>query len=197
MTLRGAGTARGGTRESSKRGLAAGKLLAFAALFPLFHFAYDWAPSAFTAIFSGIDESIFQHAKIGWFAWLAASALEAGFVKPRRGARLDFAATRLWGAGLAVGLFSATWYLAPAIAGPLPNDLVEILWAFFALVCGGAVAIALEGQLARTPLPRRLRAAAFAFAAIAVFLFLRFTAEAPWVDFFTPPLPRGGVGGAP
>jgi len=183
--------------ECSKRVLEAGKLLSFVALFPLFHFAYDWAPSAVTAIFSGIDESVFQHAKIGWFAWLAASVIEACFVRPRRGARLDFVATRLWGAGLAVGLFTATWYLAPAIAGPLPNDLVEILWAFFALICGGAVAIALEGQLARAPLPRHLRAAAYAFAAIAAFLFLRFTAEAPWVDLFTPPLPRGGVGGAP
>ena len=175
----------------------AGKLLAFAGLFSLFHFAYDWAPSAVTAVFSGIDESVFQHAKIGWFAWLAASALEWGLVRPRRGARLDFVATRLWGAGFAVGLFTVVWYLAPAIAGPLPNDLVEILWAFFALICGGAAAIALERQIACAPLPRSLRIGAFVFAAIALFLFLRFTAEPPWVDLFAPPRLWDGPGGAP
>jgi len=183
--------------ESTKFGIKAGKLLAFAGLFSLFHFAYDWAPSAFTAIFSGIDESVFQHAKIGWFAWLAASALEWAFVRPRRGARLDFVVTRLWGAGFAVGLFTAAWYLAPAIAGPLPNDAVEILWAFFALICGGAPAIALEGQLARASLPYSLRIGAFAFAATALFFFVRFTAEPPWVDLFAPPRPRSMIGGAP
>lgn len=174
-----------------------GKLVAYAATFVVFHFAYDWAPSGFTAIFSGIDESVFQHAKIGWFAWMAASALEALVLRPRRGQRLDFTASRLWGGGFATGLQSVFWFLAPAVVGPLPNDAVEIAWAFASLAAGGATAIALEEQLARAPLGRFARTAAFLFAAIGVFLFVRFTIEPPWVDVFAPPrIPRAG-GGAP
>jgi hypothetical protein len=174
-----------------------GKLVAYAALFVVFHFAYDWAPSRFTAIFSGIDESVFQHAKIGWFAWIAASALEALVLRPRRGLRLDFVASRLWGGGFATGLQSVFWFLAPAVAGPLPNDAVEVAWAFVSLAAGGVTAIALEERLARAPLGRFLRIAAFVFAVIGVFLFIRFTIEPPWVDVFAPPRPPLPIGGAP
>ncbi len=163
------------------------KLAAFALFFAFFHFAYDWWPGPLTALVSGIDESVFQHAKIGYFAWIAASIVEALAAHPARASLSDWIASRLWGAGLVVGLFTVVWYLAPALYGPLPSDAIEVLWAFASILAGGAVAQALEQQLLRAPLSRFLRVLAFASAGLALFLFVRFTRERPWVDLFAPP----------
>lgn len=166
------------------------KLGAFAALFSLFHFAYDWWPSAITAVFSGVDESVFQHMKTGYFAWLAASALESLAARPPRGLRLGFAAVRLWGAFLVVYLFVSLWYLGPALVGPMPSDAAELALAFSSVALGGLAALGLEAQLGKAPLSRGLELGAMAATLLALYLFARFTATRPWIDLFELPPPH-------
>ena len=40
------------------------KIVLFQLLFLLLHYLYDWFPNSITTIFSGINESVYQHMKI-------------------------------------------------------------------------------------------------------------------------------------
>lgn len=43
------------------------KIILIHIIFMLLHYLYDWYPNDSTAIFSGINESVYQHMKIGFF----------------------------------------------------------------------------------------------------------------------------------
>jgi len=101
--------------------------------FQLLHFLYDWLPSPITAVFSGVSESILQHIKIGFFAFLLFSAIEL-FLRRKhyssKTARRRFWVARLLIASLGCWMIFAIWQIAPSIRGKLmPNDLTEILYA--------------------------------------------------------------------
>ncbi|MBU0927464.1 MAG: hypothetical protein KKA67_06920 [Spirochaetes bacterium] len=171
----------------ARRGLLllVGRALAFQAVFLVLHFAYDWWPGGFTAVFSGIDESVFQHMKVGYFSWLVVSALE--WVALRPGPALDFAASRLLGAAFIPPLFAGIWYLAAAVAGPMPTDLAEIVWANVVIFAASLFTLDIEDHIGSRPMSARLKAYAFALAALACFSYVRFSLDAPWVDLFEIP----------
>ncbi len=171
---------------SRKTGRIVTRAVAFQIAFVVGHFAYDWWPSPVTAVFSGVDESVFQHMKIGFYAWIAVSAGELVALRPAP--LVGFLASRLLGAVFAPLIFTTLWYLAPAIFGPLESDLAEILWANATVLAAGLFIQGLEDRLGERRLGRPLEIAAFAFALVALFLFARFTAAPPWVDLFAPPV---------
>jgi len=39
-------------------------------IFDFLHYCYDWFPNVFIQIFSGINESFFQHWKIGYYSYI-------------------------------------------------------------------------------------------------------------------------------
>jgi len=160
--------------------------LAFQALFLIFHFAYDWWPNGFTAFFSGIDESVFQHMKIGFYAWIVMSAVEMILVKPE--AKGDFIVSRLFGAIIAPCIFTMIWYLAAATIGRMPNDIAEIAWANLVILITGFFIESLEDQLGCRPLTKPFKIATIFLVFVAIFLFIRFTGSVPWTDLFTPPV---------
>ena len=161
------------------------RIVAFQVIYVLAHYLYDWWPNAVTSLFSGINESVFQHMKIGFYAWLAVSTAEWLVYRP--GEFRDFLPSRLLGAVLVPFLFTLIWYLAPGIVGRMPSDLVEIIWANFSILIGGLFIQAIEDQMACRPLSRILKVYAYALAALSVFLYTLFTLRPPWVDLFAEP----------
>lgn len=142
-------------RTASRRNLAllAGRAVAFQAVFLILHFAYDWWPNGLAAIFGGVDESVFQHMKIGYFSWLVLSAGEWAAFKPSPFA--DFAASRLLGAVLMPFVFAAAWYVAAATIGPLPSDPAEILWANLVILASSLLVLGLQDHVGARPRRRR------------------------------------------
>ena len=167
----------------------AARAAAFQVVFVLVHFAYDWWPNGLTTFFSGIDESVFQHMKIGFWSWIFMSAGEWAIRRPV--AVWDYISSRLLGALLAPFLFTLVWYLGPALVGRMPNDFAEIVVANLSLVVAGLFAQGIQDQVGRVHVPVPLRVACFLAAGLAVFFFVRFTIEPPWVDVFTPPVLHG------
>jgi hypothetical protein len=161
------------------------RALAFQVVFLFLHFAYDWWPNCVTAIFSGVDESVFQHMKIGYFSWLVVSLLEWAALRPKP--TLDFAASRLLGAAFIPPMFAGIWYLAAAVVGPLPSDLVEILWANVVIFAASIFVLDIEDHIGSRPMSTRLKVYSFALAALACFTYVRFTVCVPWVDLFEIP----------
>ena len=44
--------------------------LVFLIIFLILHYLYEWFPNIITQIFSGTDESLYQHLKIGFYDYL-------------------------------------------------------------------------------------------------------------------------------
>lgn len=109
------------------------KTISYLLLFQVLHFLYDWLPSPITAIFSGTSESILQHLKIGFFAFLLFSGIELLLNRkhyPKAEARHQFWMARLLIATLSCWMIFTIWHIVPSIRGTLmPNDLTEILYA--------------------------------------------------------------------
>lgn len=159
--------------------------VAFQLTFLVLHFLYDWFPSPVAAIVSGVDESVFQHMKVGFYTWLLVALGEGLVTRPSR--VLDFAASRLIGSIAAPLGFVVVWFMAAAVAGPMPNDAAEIAWANLAVLAGGLFGFFLEDHMDQAPMHPALRAFAFGLAALAAFQFTRYTFELPWVDIFENP----------
>ncbi len=52
------------------------KVAAFWFGFLILHFLYDWLPILPVALFSGVSEAVFQHAKIAFYVYLLVSLIE-------------------------------------------------------------------------------------------------------------------------
>jgi len=161
------------------------RVLAFQILYVILHFAYEWFPGPITAAISAIDESVFQHMKIGFFAWILVS-LGEGFIA-RPSARPTFVSSRLLVAALGPSIFSMIWFLSPGIVGRLGSDAAEIVWANLVILVSGLFMAKLEDKLAERQARPFFIVLSLAYAAVFLFLALRFTAARPWVDFFAPP----------
>jgi hypothetical protein len=161
------------------------RVLAFQVLYVILHFAYDWLPGPFTAAISAIDESVFQHMKIGFFAWVLVSLGEGIITRPA--AFATFVSSRLLVAALGPSIFSMIWFLAPGLIGRLGSDAAEIVWANLVILASGIFMAKLEDKLSERPSRPFFVVLSLAYAAVFLFLALRFTASRPWVDLFAPP----------
>jgi hypothetical protein len=45
------------------------KVISFQIIFLVLHYSYDWFPNKITHLFSGIDESVYQHMKLAFYAY--------------------------------------------------------------------------------------------------------------------------------
>jgi len=169
---------------TSARGVVS-RVLAFQVLYVVLHFAYEWFPGPITAAISAIDESVFQHMKIGFFAWILVSLGEGVITRPS--ARATFISSRLLVAALGPSVFSMIWFLAPGLVGRLGSDAAEIVWANLVILASGIFMAKLEDKLSERPAKPFFIVLSLAYAAVFLFLALRFTAVRPWVDFFAPP----------
>ena len=52
------------------------KIIIFQVVFLILHYLYDWFPCQVTQIFSGTNESVFQHMKIGFYSYLVVAFIE-------------------------------------------------------------------------------------------------------------------------
>ena len=50
--------------------------LIYIPIFLLLHYSFEWFPNLLTQIFSGTEESVFQHCKVGFYAYLILIVLE-------------------------------------------------------------------------------------------------------------------------
>lgn len=165
------------------------KIAGFWAAFLLLHYAYDWAPILPFRLLSGVDESIFQHMKIGFYAYLLVSILEYLISRKRLPVSSDaFAFSRLLVTVLVPWFMFVLWFMAPAYYGELPNDLLEILYANVIMVFLGFCAVAVEQGFETAAYSRTLKGVIVALFLISVSHYTIFTFRLPWCDVFADPL---------
>ena len=92
----------------------------FLCLFEALHYSYDLVPSTFFQIFSGINESFFQHWKIGYYSYIILSIGEYLIFQKRipDENKEKFIYSHLLSAIILPMIIFIIWYIAPAIYGP-------------------------------------------------------------------------------
>ncbi|MBR5543065.1 MAG: hypothetical protein IKU65_03100 [Oscillospiraceae bacterium] len=147
----------------------------------LLHFLYDWTnENVFVALFSGVNESTWEHMKLLFFPLFIFAAYESFFFKERG----DFWCVKL--AGIMTGLFliPVLFYTYNGVIGKSP-DWINIAIFFIS----AAVAFIIETKLfEKKKLKCRAQRLAFLLICFIAVLFIVFTFAPPALSIFRDPL---------
>jgi hypothetical protein len=171
-------------QASLKRTFLKGGL--FIGFFAVLHFLHDWFPSPLTLLFSDDgSETVFQHMKIGLWAWAFASLVEYVFWRTAAQAKRAFIESRLGGTILIPYVQTLIWYLAPALVGEIKPLALEVSWSLIACFCAGLLTSVIEQGFEAAPSTRARRACFALLGAVSLFLVARFSfGPLPWIDVF-------------
>ncbi len=152
----------------------------------LLHFLYDWTGSPLAALFSGVNESTWEHMKLLFFPLFLLAIVESFFIGRERP---DFWCVKLRGTLVGLLLIPILFYTLRGIFGETP-DFINI--GIFFLSAAGALWYETRKLWAGSrPCPCR-RWAIGALCGIAV-LFWIFTFRPPEIPLFLDPV-DGGYG---
>ena len=146
----------------------------------LLHFLYDWTGSRFAALFSGVNESTWEHMKLIFFPMLVFAIIESRFVGRNIG---GFWCVKLKGTLLGLILIPVIFYTANGVFGKTP-DRFNISIFFIS----AAVAYLYEAfLLKKNPVCRHKKTAIAIFCIIAI-AFWVFTFYPPQIPLFMDPV---------
>lgn len=162
------------------------KAFLYLGIYSVLHFGYELTRLSFLKPICGTSESVFEHLKMGFFAYLFASLIECAFSVPNR-RKVNFLSSRILSTFLVPWVIFSTWYLGPALWGKTSSLLLELSWALGVTFYSGIVGVLLERETERIQFTPKTRVLLFLLFGIALFLFVRFTYVLPWIDVFALP----------
>lgn len=133
---------------------------------------------------SAVHEAVFQHMKGALYAYLFVSAIEVAVVRPRSQGLIM---SRLLAAVLFPWLIFLAWYIAPAVYGPMPTILLEIIYANVVLILAIVAFFVMERDLARVSYSRGFGDVVVAPFLVLILLFTTFSFRTPWAELFAVP----------
>ena len=152
----------------------------------LLHFLYDWTNITFTALFSAVNESTWEHMKLIFFPMFFFSLIQSAFIGKEYE---NFWCIKLRGIIIGLVLVPVMFYTIRGVAGPTP-DWVNIAIFFVAVL----IAFIYETKqfLKDTAMCKSSFSAFIVLCLIAV-LFIIFTFIPPQIPLFQDPI-AGGFG---
>jgi len=145
------------------------KVFLFWAIYVAFHFAYQLLP---VALFTGTNESVFQHLKVGFFAYLLTSILEFSIHRRRILNRDSYFFSRL---------------IVPAFYGRLPVIALEAVYGNIIVIIAGWFVSEFERGLEQIVYSKPLKAVILTLFLVSLCLYVIFTFKLPWADVFAEP----------
>jgi hypothetical protein len=163
------------------------KLLIIHIIFILLHYLYDWLPGGFTAVFSGINESVYQHLKIGFFAYLIFALIEYLLTRKSINDFGTFLYTRLFSATYLPLVMMLIYLSGPLLFGHVENMAIEVIFANLALLATSFTTLIVEGQVEKSKPGVGFRVVILALFVLSLVEFIVFTNKLPWFDIFAIP----------
>jgi hypothetical protein len=178
-----------GERPAASSGLlpAAVKIVAFVGIYRVLHYLVDWFPGTISRIFSGIDESVFQHLKLGFWAYALASIGELLIRRLTIGDKRAFVFSRALSVVIVPWLIFLLWYGVAAVFGPMPNDTVEVLAAIAIIISCGAILAPLEALTQRVRPGVGALVSVLVLVLVSILVYTAFSFGRPWVDLYQQP----------
>jgi hypothetical protein len=163
------------------------KLLGYWAGFLILHYSYDFLPILPIKIISGINESFFQHIKVGFFAFLIVNLIEY-FIRRKDIENMEsFIFTRVFSTTILPWFIFIIWFIAPAYYGPINNVAIEILYANIALILSGICILAIEQTMESATFQALSKVVIISLFFVSISLYIIFTFNLPWADVFAVP----------
>lgn len=158
------------------------KVLLFVAIYVVLHFGYELTQLELLRPFCGTDESVFEHLKIGFWAYFFSTVIEYFATKSIR-----FWFPRLLANVLVPWTILLVWYMFPLFAGHTGSPAAEIIWAFVVVFIVGLLGVAFERDLEKTPLRSRVKVIVFLLFVLSIVFYVGFSFSKPEVDLFRAP----------
>ncbi len=163
------------------------KSLFYLIVFSALHFGYDLTGWAIVTPFCGVDESIFQHLKMGFWAYLITSIIEFFAVNKRLGDRKTFWYPRFLSTTIIPWIIFLIWYIVPATFGKLGSASLEVLWAIFSTYISAVFATVIEKTIEQMQVSNPAKVVILILLIVSAFLYIKFTYTLPWIDMFVNP----------
>lgn len=94
------------------------KALLYLFSFSVFHFGYELTGWTFLTPFCGINESVFQHLKMGFWGYILLSGIEYFSIRKKiKGNIVNFWYSRIFSTIILPWITVLLWYLLPAVYG--------------------------------------------------------------------------------
>ena len=104
--------------------------------FQTFHFLYDLIPSVPLQIIAAIDESPWEHFKIGFYVYVIWTIIEYFAFKSKLERRQEYLFAGLLAAIILPWVIITIWFIMPAVYGPI-GYYQEMVWAINPPLGGG------------------------------------------------------------
>ena len=166
------------------------KALLFLGVFSVLHFGYELTGWKFLIPICGINESVFQHLKMAFWAYIITSALER---IPSKGKdsdsvpKAEFWYSRFLSAVIGPWLIFILWYFLPAVYGRAKSLFVDLSWSLLVTFTAALFAAQLERETQKLTLSKDTRLLIIFLVVASGFLFVFFTFKLPWIDLFINP----------
>ena len=163
------------------------KVILYQVFFLVFHYLYDWFPGGFFYFLGATDESLFQHMKAGFYAYLFLVVVEYSLAHQAISSKARYLYARLFGASI-LPLFMLTYFLAgPAIFVKIENIPLEILFANLVLVATSGSTFLLEALIEKSELSSVLKGMIVLLFTLTAMQCAIFNYRLPWFDVFAVP----------
>ncbi len=163
------------------------KIVLYQFVFLILHYLYDWMPNAITRFFSGTNESVFQHMKIGFYSYFVVALIEFLIRKKAISNMRNFWIFRSFTASLYPFFLFLFFFVGPLVFVKFHTDLGEIIFANLGLICSSLVAISIERQVEKNSPSKAFSVLTLVLAVLWIAQFTVFTNRLPWTDVFANP----------
>lgn len=163
------------------------KAIILQVLFLILHYLYDWFPNNLIRLVSGTDESVYQHMKIGFFAYISLVIIEYLIIRKKINSTKNFIYSRFFTATYYPLVMMVIFLIGPMVFGQFQSILAEIIFANLALLL-----TSLSGFIVERHVESAQHLLGFKIIVILLFFvtlsqFIIFTIERPWFDIFAVP----------
>ncbi|RKY15493.1 MAG: hypothetical protein DRP82_01575 [Planctomycetota bacterium] len=164
------------------------KAFLFLLAFCVFHYGYELTEMAFLTPFCGTNESVFQHLKMAFWAYVLLSAIELALMRKRENQKIkNLVYSRMLSAVLIPWIVLLTWYLLPGVFGRVESIFIEVSWAVLVTYLSGLFVVQIEKEVEKVQFQVATKVVLLTLTVISAFLFVLFTYRPPWIDLFVNP----------
>ena len=159
----------------------------FLGIFILLHYTYDFFPNIVVQIFSGIDESVFQHMKIGFYSYIILLVLEFLVFKKKITDNAKFLFSRLFSTILYPWIMFIFFFFTRVVYPIQMHFVVEIISAQATVYLSVLILGFLELDTIKIEFGNRLKVIVLVLLILLIVEFTAFTFYLPWHDVLTDP----------
>lgn len=158
----------------------------FLVIFIVLHYLYKWFPYVVVSLFSGINESVYQHFKIGFYSYLILTIIEFTVFRKKIDDRKKFFFSHLLSAIIIPWIIFILFLIAAMFFGER-HFIIELIYAISITYLTALCTSIFEQEIKKIEFSKRFKWLLLIFLVILIMEFTIFTFNLPWHDIFAEP----------